>query len=460
MTISGSSALAGAWWSPLGPCTSSAAQCTLLLALLAASGTRAAAQPAAEAVVPAQSASSAVVLPALGGDDTAAELQVPAAEQAPAPALPDFLPGELPLAAAALPAEEPAQPAAEAAYPFTTPDPFVGTAIPSEGPPDPFAETVSGPPAAEAEAAALPAAQPLPLEATALPTAQGLPDDVSAVLGSGGTAAGSSAAGGGGSQPLPEVLAAASPPPAVSSDLLPDPSKRTGRLLSLLNPLPAGYAGPPLTQQQQDMVPRLRQLRLGKAIVGVRRPVGSRTKGLRMDVGMLGGGSMACGIAYLNDHFQDFWVGLPVPLFHEAELCGACVRMWCVDTVCNDALVKSDLFMITDSCKECGPTDLLASGPGLTNLSGGVSVDLTPKFQAGRGGAVGFSNLKSLLKAVAVGGIVMQRTNYGYWVIDTPGQPIPLRLPLQLDLLSVKNERLTVKVPTLRAQDLGVNFKS
>ncbi len=48
----------------------------------------------------------------------------------------------------------------------------------------------------------------------------------------------------------------------------------------------------------------------------------------------------------------------------------------------------------------------------------------------------------------------------GYWVIDTPGQPIPLRLPLQLDLLSVKNERLTVKVPTLRAQDLGVNFKS
>lgn len=24
---------------------------------------------------------------------------------------------------------------------------------------------------------------------------------------------------------------------------------------------------------------------------------------------MLGGGSMACGIAYLNDHFQNFWVG-------------------------------------------------------------------------------------------------------------------------------------------------------
>lgn len=41
------------------------------------------------------------------------------------------------------------------------------------------------------------------------------------------------------------------------------------------------------------------------------------------------------------------------------------------------------------SCKECGPTDLLASGPGLTNLSGGVSVDLTPKFQAGLGGAAG-----------------------------------------------------------------------
>lgn len=156
---------------------------------------------------------------------------MPAAEQAPAPALPDFLPGELALASAALPAEEPAQPAAEADYPFTTTDPFVGAAIPSEGHPDPSAEVASAPPAAEAEAAALPTAEPLPLEATALPTAQGLPDDVSAVLGSGGTAAGSSAAGGGGSQPLPEVLQAASPPPPVSSDLLPDPSKRTGEAL-------------------------------------------------------------------------------------------------------------------------------------------------------------------------------------------------------------------------------------
>ncbi|KAL4433948.1 hypothetical protein ABPG75_000389 [Micractinium tetrahymenae] len=469
------STLAGARTSSLSRwCSRSAALCTLLLALLAASGAQPEPEAGVPALTPALSAPPLVVLPLLSEAGSAKALLAPAAEQAPVVPLPDLLPAQL-STAAALPAAEPIQPAAEATNPFATTDPFAGTAPPAAGAPDPFAETDSVSPLPAAEAAALPATEALPLEATALPTTPGLPEDAATVLGSGGAAAGGGGAvtgGGDGVEQLPDLLPPATPPAALSPDTLPDPSKRTGRLISLLNP-PPGYDGPPLTQKQQEMVPKLRQLRVGKATVGVRR-----------DVGMLDGGTMACGIAYLNDHFQKHWVGLPVSLFHEAELCGACVRMWCVDSVCDDALVKSDLFMITDSCKECGPTDLLASGPGLTNLSGGVSVDLTPKFQVAwtfascapliQGGikmwpsdrnkkeylGLQFSNLKALLKAVAVNGIMMQRTNFGYWVIDTPGKPIPLRPPFQIDLLSVKNERVTAKVPTLRAQDLGVNFKN
>lgn len=46
----------------------------------------------------------------------------------------------------------------------------------------------------------------------------------------------------------------------------------------------------------------------------------------------------------------------------------------------------------------------------------------------------------------------------GYWVIDTPGTPIPLRPPYQLALTSAQGQRLVVPLANLRAQDLGVNF--
>lgn len=69
-----------------------------------------------------------------------------------------------------------------------------------------------------------------------------------------------------------------------------------------------------------------------------------------------------------------------------------------------------------------------------------------------------FSNLKVLLKAVIVNGISMQYTNYGYWVISTPGKDIPISAPFTLQLVSVNNQQLEVRLAGLVAQDLGINF--
>lgn len=42
-----------------------------------------------------------------------------------------------------------------------------------------------------------------------------------------------------------------------------------------------------------------------------------------------------------------------------------------------------------------------------------------------------FSNLRALLQSVTLNGLPMQRTDYGYWVIDTPGKNIALRPPCE-----------------------------
>lgn len=39
-------------------------------------------------------------------------------------------------------------------------------------------------------------------------------------------------------------------------------------------------------------------------------------------------------------------MALPTPLYRSGELCGACVRLWCVDSVCTDALVRNASFMV------------------------------------------------------------------------------------------------------------------
>ena len=38
-----------------------------------------------------------------------------------------------------------------------------------------------------------------------------------------------------------------------------------------------------------------------------------------------------------------------------------------------------------------------------------------------------FSNLRALLRGVAVNGLQLARTPYGFWVVDTPGRAVPLK---------------------------------
>ena len=52
----------------------------------------------------------------------------------------------------------------------------------------------------------------------------------------------------------------------------------------------------------------------------------------------------------------------------------------------------------------------------------------------------------------------MKRTAYGFWAIDTPGKPIPLRPPYALELAGVNGQVIGKRLASLSPQDLGVNF--
>ena len=162
-------------------------------------------------------------------------------------------------------------------------------------------------------------------------------------------------------------------------------------------------------------------------------------------------------------------------------MCGLCVQMWCVDSVCADPLLSNLTFMITDSCRECKGDSLVVSARGAADLSG-VNYNDNPSLQVAWqttpcapliiGGirmlpsvynsavflGLNFSNLKVVLKSVRINGREMQRKAYGAWVIDTPGQNIPLQPPYTLQLVGVNNQPLVVKLPALKPADLGVNF--
>ena len=61
--------------------------------------------------------------------------------------------------------------------------------------------------------------------------------------------------------------------------------------------------------------------------------------------------------------------GIPTSYYKQGELCGWCVRVACVDTACQDALLRTDLFMVADSCTDCKGDDLLISA-GIQNVTG------------------------------------------------------------------------------------------
>ncbi|KAI7835850.1 hypothetical protein COHA_010247 [Chlorella ohadii] len=243
---------------------------------------------------------------------------------------------------------------------------------------------------------------------------------------------------------------------------------------------------PPLSPQQQENAPKLKQLRLGTGTVSVWRNVGN-----------FGGTQMACGMGYLSDYFKDHFVALPTALYRSGELCGACVRMWCVDSVCTDALVRNASFMVTDSCKECTGINILVSERGFANLTG-VNINISPMLQIawtfescapliqgarsaaadkvvrlGWGGirmlasknngptflSYNFSNLRQLLRAVTIGGIPFTRTAYGAWELNSPGRDIAIpQSGAEIVLTSVDGQRISKRLRSLGSQDLGINF--
>jgi len=229
---------------------------------------------------------------------------------------------------------------------------------------------------------------------------------------------------------------------------------------------------PPLSDAQTANVPRLRQLRQGIATVAYMRAISNYD-----------GTNMNCGLGYLNDFFKDHFVGLPKPMYRDGQLCGLCIRVWCVDSVCQSPLVTNTTYMVTDSCEDCKNNDIVVAARGTAGMTG-IDYNINPSVQVAweftscapliDGGikllpsdnndesfvGLNFSNLKVLLKGVRINGMTMDSTTYGFWAIQEPGQKIPLRPPYVLELLGVDNQRLVVRIASLTAQDLGVNFKS
>ncbi|KAI3434688.1 hypothetical protein D9Q98_002751 [Chlorella vulgaris] len=239
------------------------------------------------------------------------------------------------------------------------------------------------------------------------------------------------------------ALGTVSQPAQAGSEPLSAPPERSNftQLISLLDP-PPDFTLPPLSAQQQANLPRLQQLRQGLGTVGVRRNVGN-----------FDGADMACGMGYLSNYFAAFFAGLPDALFQNGRLCGTCVRVWCVDSICLDPLVRNATFMVTDRCTDCKGDDLLVSARGFANLTG-IDINISPtlriawalescgiKMLASNNNnptflAFNFSNLKQLLRAVAIGNLMFQGTNYGSWELNSPGVDIQLAPPYLLTLQS------------------------
>jgi len=260
----------------------------------------------------------------------------------------------------------------------------------------------------------------------------------------------------------------------LTEPLLPFSNPRTaGALISLLRPLPpeSTLSTPVLNEIQLANIPVLQKMRQGIATVTYQRSVSN-----------FDGTDMNCGIGYLNDYYKDHFVGVSLPLYGSGEVCGACVQVYCVDASCNAPLLANKTFMVVDSCRECNGNDLVISARGSYELSG-VNYNINPSLQVAwkvtscapllYGGirmlpaktnspvfvGLNFSNLKVLLQSVVINGMAMRRTEYGYWVIDSPGRDIPLKPPYALQLTGVNRQVLTVRVAALVPQDLGINFE-
>lgn len=204
---------------------------------------------------------------------------------------------------------------------------------------------------------------------------------------------------------------------------------------------------------------------------------------------------MSCGMAYVNDHFRDNHVAVSSSLFGSGALCGACLRVRCDQDIgctwgegldngtAGSGGGNSTMFMVVDLCDQCEDDDVVLSARGFVTLSGlnynlypqifvewqftscapliqgkirmMPSQQISPSFLG-----LNFSNTKQRIRGVLIGGIRMAPTDYGYWVIDTPGKRIPLQPPYQLSLLGEAGQVLTTQLASLRPQVLDLQFDS
>lgn len=253
----------------------------------------AAAAPAAAAPAAEQAASPFVlVLPPAGIKAAPAAEPVPAAGQPPAAEAAATAAEQPPAAEVAATASEQPLPAAEAAgaapeeQPF---EPLFPGLPPSELSAAPEAEALLAAAAAEPATAEVPG---LGSEADLLAQAElALSGPAANASVPAFPAAGTSTPAG--AQPLQQAQA---PPPGAQGS-------NFSSLISLLDP-PATFQMPPLSPQQQENAPKLKQLRLGTGTVSVWR-----------DVGNFGGTQMACGMGYLSSALCTCW--------------GSCARVEC-----------------------------------------------------------------------------------------------------------------------------------
>lgn len=270
--------------------------------------------------------------------------------------------------------------------------------------------------------------------------------------------------------------------PFLPTDLLPDapdasegweaygrPVNETGKLISYLDP-PAGVKLPTLSAQQLAGMAVVRTWNRGVGTVSAFRSFAATSAE-----------SLACGVGWLNEHFQDYWLGIPEGMYANGRYCGACARVVCVDAICPQAFNSSAVFQVVDSCSQCAGADVIMSAPGMLGLTQ-VNYDITPKVQVAweyvpcapfiQGGikmlpspnndiyyvAINFSNLKRPIKAAALSGLPLTYQSYGSWVVSTPGQRLPLAPPYNLQLQAVTGQVLSVQIPLLQPTSLSVNF--
>eukprot|EP00887_Chlorella_sp_A99_P003615 scaffold7.g3615.t1 len=285
--------------------------------------------------------------------------------------------------------------------------------------------------------------------------------------------------------PSPPVDLFAEGPVEASAFSTDSKGSRITRLVSLLDPPPgfdlsnltqAGCAAVCCVAAQRDNIPRLRQLRQGTGTVVADR-----------------------------DYFKDHFVGVPTSLYGQGELCSVCVRIWCTDAVCEEALVNNATFIIADSSRSSNGSNLVVSARGFRNLTGvdyninptlliaWTFADCAPLIQGefffalplcpGRrasprallacaaGGikllpspnmrpdflAINLSNSRALLRSVSINNLPLQRTSYGMWVIDTPGKNIDIKPPYSLLLTSSTGRRLAQSRPRALPHRRGGN---